>query len=118
MVNTDSRIDMIFFDYDRYNLKPNFTRFLNELEKILVENPDIRLDLRGHTDSIGSLAYNYILGENRAASVKDYLISIGINPSRIEVASFGKEIPIASNDTEIGRAKNRRVEIRFIRKED
>lgn len=118
MVNTDSRIDMIFFDYDRYNLKPNFTRFLNELEKILVENPNIRLDLRGHTDSIGSLAYNYILGENRAASVKDYLISIGINPSRIEVASFGKEIPIASNDTEIGRAKNRRVEIRFIRKED
>ena len=118
MVNTDSRIDMIFFDYDRYNLKPTFTRFLNELEKILVENPTINLDLRGHTDSIGSLAYNYILGENRALSVKDYLISIGISPSRIIASSFGKEIPIASNETAYGRAKNRRVEIRFVRKEE
>lgn len=118
MVNTDSRIDMIFFDYDRYNLKPNFIRFLNELENILEDNPDINLGLRGHTDSIGSLAYNYILGENRAASVKDYMISIGVSPSRIDVESFGKEIPIASNETALGRAKNRRVEIRFIRKDD
>lgn len=118
MVNTDSRIDMIFFDYDRSNLKPSFTRFLNELESILENNPDISLDLRGHTDSIGTLAYNYVLGENRAASVKDYLISIGVSPSRMQVASFGKEIPIASNETAFGRAKNRRVEIRFIRKEE
>lgn len=118
MVNTDSRIDMIFFDFDRYNLKPSFIRFLNELETVLIENPDISLDLRGYTDSIGSLAYNYVLGENRAESVKDYLISIGINPSRLKASSLGKENPIASNETAYGRAQNRRVEIRFIRKED
>jgi len=118
MVNTDSRIDMIFFDFDRYNLKPSFIRFLNELEAVLLENPDISLDLRGYTDSIGSLAYNYVLGENRAQSVKDYLISIGIHPSRLKASSLGKENPIASNETAYGRAQNRRVEIRFIRKEE
>lgn len=118
MVNTDSRIDMIFFDFDRYNLKPSFVRFLNELKNVLLKNPDISLDLRGHTDSIGTLAYNYVLGENRAQSVKDYLISIGVKPSRLSASSLGKEIPIASNETAYGRAQNRRVEIRFIRKEE
>ena len=118
MVNTDSRIDMIYFDYDRYNLKPSFTEFLNQLHTILVEFPDIDLDLRGHTDSIGTIEYNFLLGENRALSVKDYLISIGVEPSRLKVKSFGKEVPIASNETAYGRAKNRRVEIRFIRKEN
>ncbi len=118
MVNTDSRIDMIYFDYDRYNLKPSFTDFLNQLQNILIEFPEIDLDLRGHTDSVGTVEYNYLLGENRALSVKDYLISIGVEPRRLKVQSFGKEVPIASNETAYGRAKNRRVEIRFVKKKE
>ena len=94
------------------------TDFLNQLQSILIEFPEIDLDLRGHTDSVGTVEYNYLLGENRALSVKDYLISIGIEPRRIKVKSFGKEVPIASNETAYGRAKNRRVEIRFIKKKE
>lgn len=114
MVNTDSRIDMIFFDFDRYNLKPSFTKFLDELFNILNKNPTIELDLRGHTDSVGTDAYNLELGEQRARSVKDYLISIGIDHQRIKVRSFGRSQPMESNDTPYGRAMNRRVEIRFV----
>jgi outer membrane protein OmpA-like peptidoglycan-associated protein len=114
MVNTDSRIDMILFDFDKANLKPSFTRFLNDLGAILQENPTIELDIRGHTDAVGSSKYNYTLGENRALSVADYLIAIGIEPQRLHVSSYGRDYPIASNESELGRAKNRRVEIRFV----
>ncbi len=114
MVNTDSRIDMILFDFNKANLKPSFTKFLTNLGAILKDNPDIELDIRGHTDAIGSSTYNYRLGEKRAYSVANYLMAIGIEPERLHVASYGMDVPIASNENEFGRAKNRRVEIRFV----
>ena len=75
------------------------------------DKPDLRVSVEGHTDSVGSVAYNQTLSERRAKTVRDYLVSQGIDASRITTRGFGKSKPIASNDTAEGRAENRRVEI-------
>jgi OOP family OmpA-OmpF porin len=76
------------------------------------ENKDKRVNLSGHTDSIGTEAYNQKLSERRAASVKNYLTKKGIDAGRISAQGFGETKPIADNKTKEGRAKNRRVEIK------
>ena len=79
--------------------------------KVLRDNPDLRVTVEGHTDSVGSAAYNQKLSERRAQAVKRYLVRQGIDPSRITTEGYGKSRPIASNETEEGRAKNRRADI-------
>jgi len=78
---------------------------------VMKDKPSMKVSVEGHTDSIGSDAYNQKLSERRAQAVRDYMVSQGIDAARISVKGWGKTTPIASNKTEAGRAENRRVEI-------
>lgn len=99
------------FDFDKATLRPDGRPILDEAARILNENPSLRVQVRGYTDSIGSDAYNLRLSIRRAETVKNYLVSKGVAASRLEVEGFGESNPVASNDTEEGRAQNRRVEL-------
>ena len=78
-------------------------------------NPEVSIEIGGHTDNKGSAAYNKTLSENRAKSVYDYLIDNGIDTDRLTYKGYGFEEPIADNQTEKGRAKNRRTEFKIIK---
>jgi OOP family OmpA-OmpF porin len=106
-------LDNVLFDFDKTAIKPDAAKILDRLVTFLKENPDKRVDLEGHTDSVGTDQYNQGLSERRAASVKDYVVKKGIDGSRITARGLGKAKPIADNNTEQGRAKNRRVEVKI-----
>ena len=80
------------------------------------ENPDIKIEVRGHTDSTGEEEYNQKLSERRADSVIEYMIKNGISPERLNSVGFGEKKPVASNDTEEGMQLNRRVEFEILKK--
>lgn len=103
----------ITFGVDESNIKPNFYEVLNSVALVLDEYDKTLVDVMGHTDSTGSAQYNQDLSLRRAESVKSYLVSQGIDNRRFLVRGFGESQPIASNDTESGRAQNRRVEIQL-----
>ncbi len=88
---------------------------LDEVTSILEKNPEMEVEVQGHTDNTGSAEYNQWLSEKRAQRVKDYLVSKGIDPSRLEAKGYGLTQPVASNATEEGRAQNRRVELKRFR---
>ena len=104
----------IFFDYDKATLLQQSYNELQELLKILKAHPTMRIEVRGHTDGQGSVDYNQRLSENRAKAVVDFLVSKGIDSRRLQYKGFGKSLPIDTNATEEGRAKNRRVEFRIL----
>lgn len=104
----------IFFDYDKATLLQQSYNELQHLLTILKSHPTMKIEVRGHTDGHGSVDYNQRLSENRAKSVVDYLISKGIDIKRLQYKGFGKSIPIDSNATEEGRARNRRVEFKVL----
>lgn len=106
----------IFFDFDKATLRPESTAELERLATLLRENPTIKIEISGHTDNKGSAAYNKTLSEKRAKAVVDYLISAGIDASRMTYVGYGFDKPIASNDTEAGRQLNRRTEFKIISK--
>jgi len=93
-------------------VKPEAAAILDRLVAFMNENKDKRANLGGHTDSIGTEAYNMALSERRVNSVKDYVVSKGVDGGRITGQGFGESKPIADNKTAEGRAKNRRVEIK------
>jgi len=101
----------VLFETNRFTLKPGARESMAKLAGILLAYPDLRLEVDGHTDSVGSDAYNQQLSEKRAASVRDYLAQQGIPISSVAVMGFGKTQPIASNATAAGRQQNRRVEL-------
>jgi outer membrane protein OmpA-like peptidoglycan-associated protein len=103
----------IFFATGSTILLPKSYSALNNVVKILSENPSFKVDIEGHTDTTGTASKNQTLSENRAASVKVYLVSEGIDPSRITWKGYGSDKPIADNRTATGRAKNRRVEMKL-----
>ncbi len=103
----------IFFDFNSARLKPESKLELDRLVKLLKRRPDLKIVIEGHTDIIGSEEYNQKLSERRAKAVADYLINKGIDPKRIRTVGYGSRKPVAPNDTPEGRAKNRRVEIKF-----
>lgn len=88
---------------------------LDEVASILEKNPEMEVEVQGHTDNTGSATYNQWLSEKRAQKVKDYLVSKGIDSSRLEAKGYGLTQPVASNATEEGRAQNRRVELKRLR---
>ena len=104
----------IFFDYDKSTLLQQSYNELQNLLSILNSHPTMRIEVRGHTDGHGSVDYNLRLSENRAKAVVDYLVSKGIDNKRLQYKGFGKSMPIDTNATEEGRARNRRVEFRII----
>jgi len=102
-------IQKALFDFDKYDIKPQYYLVIDDVADILNKNPSLRILIQGYTDNIGSNAYNQILSENRARSVRDYLVSKGLEGRRLFSAGQGKGKPKAS--TEEGRALNRRVEL-------
>ncbi|HEX6860726.1 MAG TPA: OmpA family protein [Caulobacteraceae bacterium] len=101
----------VTFAYDRADVQPQFYKVLDDVATTLNQYPQTVVDVVGHADSTGSDAYNQALSERRANSVAQYLTGRGVLPARLYVAGMGERQPIASNDTEAGRAQNRRVEI-------
>lgn len=101
----------VSFDSGRYNIKPELRPVLDRLAQGLAEYPVTRVNVIGHTDSVGSDAVNNPLSVNRAAAVRDYLVPRGVASSRIAIDGRGSREPIADNGTAQGRAMNRRVEI-------
>jgi OOP family OmpA-OmpF porin len=101
----------ILFDVDKATLKPGALRDLDRLAKFLKEYPDRAVLVEGHTDNTGSDAHNLTLSEQRAESVRSYLIKDGVAVQRVLARGYGKAYPIAGNDTASGRQRNRRVEI-------
>jgi OOP family OmpA-OmpF porin len=101
------------FDFDSAAIKPEMAEALDGVARAVRNSPgDEMLTIVGHTDGVGSQEYNLDLGLRRADSTRDYLASIGIPSSRMVTRSAGKLEPIATNETEAGRARNRRIEIR------
>ncbi len=101
----------ILFDYDKATIRKDSYGALQNIADIMKEYPNTDFLIEGHTDSRGSDAYNMKLSKERAASVKDYLISIGMDRARLTSEGYGEERPIATNNTAAGRQQNRRVEI-------
>ena len=105
----------IYFDFDQATIKPESRPALEAAAAMLTENPSINVEIQGHTDSKGSDSYNLSLSDRRAASVVAYLVqNLGIDPSRLTSKGYGEGMPIATNDTDAGRALNRRVEFNIL----
>jgi len=101
----------INFDFDKYNIKPEFEPVLDEAVSTLQAKPNVRINVNGHTDNVGTVEYNIGLSNRRANSVVNYLTSKGIASDRLVPQGFGLSQPIATNSTAEGRAQNRRVEL-------
>ena len=110
------RLDDVLFDFDRFNLTDSAKKELDEVYVLLKKNKSMYLEVQGHTDSRGKDEYNVNLSKNRAEAVVGYLLKKGIDRSRLEIKYFGSTKPITSNDSDEGRAKNRRVEFRILKK--
>ncbi|KUG23882.1 outer membrane protein a precursor [hydrocarbon metagenome] len=103
----------VTFDTNSAELRPGLYNEINRVAGVLNQYPDTLIRVEGHTDSKGSDEYNMDLSKRRANNVKTLLVMRGVAENRIEVVGYGKTMPVATNDTEAGRQKNRRVEIRI-----
>jgi outer membrane protein OmpA-like peptidoglycan-associated protein len=101
----------VLFDFNKYTLKPEARERLARISGIVLAYPDLRLNIEGYTDSIGSDDYNQTLSEKRAATVRDYLIHSGVSINNVFAQGFGKADPVADNSTAAGRKLNRRVDM-------
>ncbi|MFT3948006.1 MAG: OmpA family protein [Agriterribacter sp.] len=109
------RLNNVFFDFDKWNLRPESFIELDRVVELLKENPSIEIEMSAHTDSKGSDDYNFRLSDNRAKSVREYIISKGIAETRIVSKGYGETKPVATNDTDDGRQLNRRVEFTIMK---
>jgi outer membrane protein OmpA-like peptidoglycan-associated protein len=101
----------VLFDTGRYTLKPGAREKLAKVSGIILSHPGLKIEVEGHTDSVGGDDYNMKLSENRANGVRSFLASQGINPDKVTAKGFGKTLPVADNGTAAGRQMNRRVEL-------
>jgi len=104
-------LEGLYFDYDKSDIKPAGHSKLQEVIMVLEKNPDLKVEIQGHTDSRGSDAYNQKLSERRAHSVLNYLINAGIDARRLTAKGYGESMPAAPNDSAGNMAKNRRVQL-------
>jgi OOP family OmpA-OmpF porin len=109
------RLNNVFFDFDKWDLRPESFVELNRVVKLLQENPAIEIEMSAHTDSFGSDEYNFKLSDNRAKSVMEYIVSKGIDPKRIISKGYGETKPVVDNDTPENRQLNRRVEFTILK---
>ena len=109
-------LQTIYFDFDKYNLKPPAIKKLDKTADWLSKNPNVRIRIEGHCDERGTNEYNLALGDRRANSAKKYLINLGISPERISTISYGEERPVDPGHNEAAWAKNRRDEFKIIAK--
>jgi outer membrane protein OmpA-like peptidoglycan-associated protein/tetratricopeptide (TPR) repeat protein len=115
-LNKSYRINDVYFDFNSFNLTNESKMVLDQLIEFLTENSTINIQIQGHTDNIGNDADNLKLSQNRAESVYNYLMANNISKERLTYKGFGKTMPVATNDTEEGRAKNRRTVFVITRK--
>jgi len=101
----------VLFDTGKYDLKPAAREKLAKISGIILAHPGLKIEVEGHTDSVGSDDYNQVLSERRANAVRDFLVQQGISPASITARGLGKSEPVASNTTAVGRQMNRRVEM-------
>ena len=106
----------IFFDINKYDLRPESQVELDEVLQLLKDNPTVTIQINGHTDNVGKPADNLLLSENRAKAVINYLKSKAVDAKRLSFKGWGETQPVADNKTEEGRAKNRRTELKVISK--
>ena len=106
------RLEGVNFEFDSAKLTTDSIARLNEAVEIMKRNADDKIEIAGHTDSMGSEEYNEGLSQRRAQAVADYLIANGANAANLSVKGYGESQPVADNSTEAGRAMNRRVELR------
>ncbi len=100
----------IFFDFDKYDLRSGDREILKRNADQLVENPEATIRIEGHCDERGTVEYNLALGEKRARAAMQFLVDMGVDPSRLSIASYGEEKPLDPGHDERAWAKNRRVE--------
>lgn len=104
----------IYFDHDKSEIRPEHFDYLNEMARILDGIHDLRVEVIGHTDAVGTDEYNVGLSKRRAQAIKDYFKSQGIEPDKLEIDFKGERQPVDSNNTSEGKQRNRRVDFRFI----
>ena len=103
------------FEFGKSTLEKSSYEYLDKVVVLMQKNPTVKVIINGHTDNVGTEDANMKLSKERAVSVYDYLVSKGIESPRLTYKSYGSTMPIASNDTEAGRAQNRRVEFEIIK---
>jgi outer membrane protein OmpA-like peptidoglycan-associated protein len=101
----------VLFDTAKYTLKPEAREKLAKVSGILLAYPDLKVQVEGYTDNVGSEAYNQTLSQQRADAVRDYLVSQGVQPGNVTSTGYGLTNPVADNSTAAGRAQNRRVNL-------
>ena len=104
------RLNDIFFEFNSFELTKESEFVIEEFYDFLLENPELKISIQGHTDNVGSKQDNLLLSENRAKEVYSYLLELGIDTNRVNFQGFGESRPVATNGTEKGRALNRRTE--------
>jgi len=109
VVFESSLLKDIYFDFDRYDVRPEDAPILKENAALLKKYPNVKIQIEGHCDERGTIEYNLALGERRANSTKNYLVTLGISPERISIISYGEEKPFDPGHSEEAWAKNRRA---------
>lgn len=112
--NASVILNNIFFDVNKFDIKPESQVELDKIVQLLNDNPTIKIQIAGHTDNVGKPAENLALSNNRAKTVVSYLINKRISPQRLSYKGFGETQPVAGNKTDEGRARNRRTEMKVI----
>ena len=112
----EADFNVIHFDFDKYNIRPDQLALLNANVRLLKENPDMMIKIEGNCDERGTTEYNLALGDRRAVAVKTYLMDAGIPEERISTISYGEERPVDPGHNEAAWAKNRRAEFRIVKK--
>jgi peptidoglycan-associated lipoprotein len=116
VVHESKMLQDIHFDFDKYNIRPKAAEILRENSALLKKYPGMKFQIEGHCDERGTGEYNLALGERRANSVKKYLASLGIEPSRISTISYGEERPLDQEHNEEAWTKNRRAHFVILKK--
>ncbi len=110
------RLQDIHFDFDKYNIRPDAREILAQDYEALKALPGVEILIEGHCDERGTVEYNLALGQKRAEAARDYLISLGMDPGRINTISYGEELPLDPRHNEEAWAKNRRAHIVILKK--
>ena len=115
-VGNNIALKNVFFNTGKWDIKENSHSELDRLVSLLTELPSLKIEISGYTDNIGSESFNELLSQRRADAVMNYLTKKGVNKNRIKAKGYGQSNTVASNDSEEGRALNRRTEFKIIQK--